>query len=330
MGQVVNTSVPAAAKLELPQVLERYRGELTQLESLLRDDVDVEQHELTALLQWVFGNGGKRLRPGAVFAVARLGNPDPTRVQLLAAAVETLHAATLVHDDLVDRSVVRRGEPTLNTRWSAGAVVLAGDWLFARAAAFAARVQSVRVMTIFSRTLDTMTAGELQQLFGREGVPEREEYEFRIYAKTASLFEASTECAAHLTAEGDTQTNALANYGRELGMAFQIVDDILDFTGDERRLGKPVGSDLRSGTITLPVLRHLEAAPQSRRLLNGNGDGIEQLIDLVRNDEDALSGARREAAARVDAALLALEALPTGEAREGLADIARYAVERDF
>jgi geranylgeranyl pyrophosphate synthase len=253
-------------------------------------------------------------------------------VESLAAAVETLHAATLVHDDFVDQSLVRRGMPTLNARWNAGATVLAGDWLFARAARFAAAASSVRVMEIFARTLGTMTAGELRQLFGRAGVPTREEYEFRIYAKTASLFEAATEAAGVLALGEEADVAALARYGRDLGMAFQIVDDILDFTGDAERLGKPVGSDLRAGTVTLPVLLHLEANPVAARwLTDGAADGaVEELIQAVRADERALAGARREAIGRRDAAVAALDAIPRGGARDELARIAEYAVARDF
>ncbi len=329
----MSTPRSRSPRSRLPKVLEGVRDDLSRLEAHLRHDAEIQHPALRQLLEWVLESGGKRMRPALVFAVSRLGDPAPEPVLALAAAVETLHTATLVHDDLVDSSLVRRGMPTLNTRWSAGATVLAGDWLFARAAGFAAATSNVRVMEIFSRTLGTMTAGELRQLFGRTGVPTREEYEYRIYAKTGSLFEAAAEAAGVLTVGDDAPVHALAHYGRELGMAFQIVDDILDFTGDEARLGKPVGSDLRAGTVTLPVLLHLASNPQAASWLDNRaseGEEIERLVGSVRGNKAALDAAHRAAQTRVDGAIAAIEALPASGARDYLARIARYVVERDY
>jgi geranylgeranyl pyrophosphate synthase len=228
-----------------------------------------------------------------------------------------------VHDDTVDRSAERRGQATLNARWGAEAAVLAGDWLFARAARFATATGSIRVMELFARTLQTLTDGELRQLFGRRGVPDREEYEARIYAKTAALFEAATEMAAVIARLDGSTSRALADYGRHLGLAFQIVDDILDFTGDRDRLGKPVGSDLRSGVITLPAIFHLDHT-------GGTGDGeIEALIAAVAANERAIGSAWDAARAHLGLALEALDALPPSEARDHLKVIATNGVERD-
>ena len=321
-----------ASPVSLPPALEAVRDDLARLEEALRDDAGVEFLVLRQLLDWVFSIGGKRMRPALVFAAARAGEADPRAVLSLAAAVETLHAATLVHDDLVDHSLVRRGMPTLNTRWSGSATVLAGDWLFSRAAAFAAGTGDVRVMEIFARGLGILTDGELRQLFGREGIPTLAEYEHRIYAKTASLFEASTEAAGILALTDPDQVQALATYGRELGLAFQIVDDILDFTGDAARLGKPVGSDLRTGTVTLPALLHLEAYPEAAAWLGPEADGhrqVDRLVAAVQADAAALEGSWQAARQRLERAVAALEGLPAGEARDDLDRLARYAVERD-
>lgn len=316
-------------------------GAMARLESLLTDDAGIEFPVVAELLRAVFGAGGKRLRPAVVFHAAALGTADdrdPTpvgdAVLRLAAAVETLHTATLVHDDLVDGALVRRGLPTLNARWQTGATVLAGDWLFARAARFAADTGSVGVMRIFARTLGTLTDGELRQLLGRADVPDRAEYARRIYAKTASLFEAAAEATAVLLALSEDGVATLARYGRAVGMAFQVVDDLLDFTADETRLGKPVGSDLRSGQVTLPVLLHLERNPGAADGLS-DGDGrpnavvAERLVAAVRADDAALDGARAAARAHVAEALEALGALPAGPGRDGLAAVAEYAVARD-
>jgi len=312
-------------------------AEIARLDAILTDDSGIDFPVVAELLRAVFSAGGKRLRPAVVFHAARLGDgaADPDAVLCLAAAVETLHTATLVHDDLVDGALVRRGLPTLNARWKTGATVLAGDWLFARAARFAAETNNVTVMRIFARTLGTLTDGELRQLLGRAGVPSRDEYERRIYAKTASLFEAAAEAAGVLLGLGDDGVAALARYGRAVGLAFQVVDDILDFTADEARLGKPVGSDLLSGQVTLPVLFHLERHPSAADGL-ADGDGrpdpavAAALVEAVRADVLALDAARAAARAYVDQALAALDALPAHAGRDGLAAVARYAVSRDF
>jgi len=329
----VRAAARGPALAGLPAVLSGMRPELERLESRLRDARGVEQQALRQLLDWVFASGGKRIRPALVFASARLGRADEEAVANLAAGLETLHAATLVHDDLVDSSLTRRGMPTVNTRWSAGATVLAGDWLFARAARFVAETEHVAVIKIFARTLGTLTDGELRQLFGRSGAPTLEQYEYRIYAKTASLFEAAAESAGHLMAMPPSQIEALARFGRELGVAFQLADDLLDFTGDPDLLGKPVGSDLRSGQVTLPALLHLRAHPEAAAWLRGDDEpgaaAVTRLIDAVRADSEALAAARAAALQRRERALDALRELPASPARDELARIADYVVARD-
>lgn len=328
-----NAAPPPAAGLRLPPVLLPVADDLARLEACLRDGEGIEFDLLRQLLDWVFSSGGKRIRPAMVFGAARLGRADPEAVTRLAAAIETLHTATLVHDDLVDGAMIRRGMPTLNTRWSAGATVLAGDWLFARAARFAADTGHIRVMQIFARMLGTLTDGELRQMFGRQGIPTREAYAYRIYAKTASLFEAATEAAGVLMGAGPDDIDALAAFGRQAGMAFQIVDDILDFTSTEARLGKPVGSDLRGGTVTLPALIYLDGHPEAAGWwANGSApdaDRVEGVIEAIRGDADVLAAARDAARAWLAAALDALRTLPAGAARDDLEHIARFAVERD-
>lgn len=309
--------------------------DIARLDAFLTDDTGIDFPVVAELLRAVFASGGKRLRPAVVFHGARLGAADPHAVLCLAAAVETLHTATLVHDDLVDGALVRRGLPTLNARWQTGATVLAGDWLFARAARFAAETGNIAVMRIFARTLGTLTDGELRQLLGRSGVPSHEEYTRRIYAKTASLFESAAESTAVLLDLPDADVATMAHYGRALGMAFQVVDDILDFTADAARLGKPVGSDLLSGQVTLPVLYHLERHPGAADGL-ADADGrpdqarAEALVAAVRADAPALDAARSAARAYVAEARAALDALDDHPARDGLAAVAEYAVARDF
>ena len=336
---VITSGMPRAG---LP--VEAVADELARLEPRLRDPQGVDFPVLVQLLEAIFASGGKRIRPALVFATARLGaggswdagstvdGAEPEVLMNLAAAVETLHAATLIHDDLVDGALLRRGQPTLNTHWSPGATVLAGDWLFARAARFAAATRNVDVVQIFARELGTLTDGELRQLFGRKAVPTMADYEYRIFAKTASLFEAATEGTAAILGADTATIAALADYGRELGMAFQIVDDILDYTSDEAKLGKPVGNDLRSGTVTLPAMNYLATHPDAAPWLAGAGpapDGaVDGLVQAIRGHGPSIEAAWDAAQERVGRSCAALEAVPPSPARDDLARLARYAVER--
>jgi geranylgeranyl pyrophosphate synthase len=304
------------------------QADLDAVERRLTDTAGLELAPLAGLLELMFASGGKRIRPSLAIASTRLGECEADSVTDLGAAVETLHAATLVHDDLVDGATVRRGMPTVSAHWSSSATVLAGDWLFARAARFAAATGSVRVIDIFARTLQTLTDGELRQLLGRSAQPTLEEYESRIYSKTAALFEAACEMGGVLSRQPENTITALAGFGRGVGMAFQIVDDILDFTGTPERMGKPVGSDLQSGTVTLPAIIHLERAGAVWSPGAGR-DERAALAARVAGDYDALEAARAVARTHGESARRHLSAIPDGEARHLLEGLARVAVDRD-
>ena len=254
-------------------------------------DADVFAPLANAFLELI-GQGGKRLRPALALLAAGLQDAHPERnnarpyvdgtpsastredrhpqtLIALAAAVEMLHTATLVHDDVIDGALLRRDAPTLNASWSAGATVLAGDYMFARSAQFAAETGNVRVITIFSDTLRVIVDGEMRQLSDRNDFrQDRQAYYQRIYAKTASLYSAATEAAAVLVGLPPDRVEALKSFGYQFGMAFQIVDDILDFVGTDATLGKPVGSDLRQGTLTLPFLYYLRELPQPQKVVS--------------------------------------------------------------
>jgi geranylgeranyl pyrophosphate synthase len=309
--------------------------DLTAVETKLREAALDNQHPaLTSALDHLLASGGKRVRPATALLAARLFDAVPERAVSLGAALEMLHTATLVHDDLIDGSLLRRGLPTLNAQWTPGATVLTGDFLFARAAELAAETESVRVMGVFARTLMTIVNGEINQMFVGRGQAARDEYLKRIYAKTASLFAAAAEAGAILGGADDRAVAAMRVYGREVGMAFQVVDDVLDFTGDQRRLGKPVGSDMRQGLFTLPVLRYLERNPEDRdvaALLNGHsgdGDRVARVVAAVRAS-GAIDEALDEARAYVDRAQTALALTPVSLYRRALSDLAEYVVSRN-
>lgn len=321
--------------MEILSLLEPIRKELEVVEERLRQSVEVDQSRLEGVLRYVLDSGGKRIRPALVILAFKSHNTDETdRVLPLAAAVELLHTATLVHDDLLDGSLMRRGNPTLNVDLSTGAVILVGDYLFARAADLAAETQSVPVVSIFAQTLMTICGGELKQAFAEgEWRRTKEDYLQSIFSKTASLFAASGESGALLSGAPPATVRALRDYGYNLGMAFQIVDDILDFTGDEEELGKPIGSDLRQGTITLPLLLFLDMHPEVDLLRSifeeqqGREDKIRTLVDMVRSSS-AIELAREEAQRFTAESKQAVDQLSPSQYRQVMLDLADYLLER--
>jgi geranylgeranyl pyrophosphate synthase len=273
------------------------------------------------------------VRPTVVLLVGNiLGGPEEKLITL-GAAVEMLHTATLVHDDLIDGSLLRRGTPTLNARWSPAATVLTGDFLFARAAKLAAETDYLPLMKLFAETLATIVNGELTQLFTSRGLINRKNYYQRIYAKTASLFEMSTRAAAMLSPVDSETVESLRNFGYETGMAFQIVDDILDFTGDQTAVGKPLGSDLLQGLVTLPAIYYAEANsddPDVKLLAEGgwgNQDRMERLVNSIRQS-GAIQKSMREAEDFITRALENLSLLHSGIERSALEELAKYIVDR--
>ena len=306
------------------------------VEKRMRAQADDKNHpDLSAALDHLLSSGGKRIRPTLVFLVGNMLGAPEEKLVTLGAAVEMLHTATLVHDDLIDGSLLRRGTPTLNARWSPASTVLTGDFLFARAAKLAAEADHLPLMKSFAETLAIIVNGELTQLFAARGSTSRENYYQRIYAKTASLFEMSTRAAAMVSPASDEVIEALRVFGYETGMAFQIMDDVLDFTGDQAAVGKPVGSDLLQGLITLPALYYLENHPEDDdvRLLKdggwGNRERMERLVQSIRVS-DAIAYAQGEARQRVERALTVIDKFHPSTERGALGELARYIVDRNF
>jgi len=308
--------------------------EMRQVEELMRAQADEHHPELRAALHHLLGAGGKRIRPTLGLLMGNMLGADPDKLITLAAAVEMLHTATLVHDDLIDGALLRRGNPTLNARWTPAATVLTGDFIFARAAKLAAETDCLPLMRLFAETLAIIVNGELTQLFTSRDIANRENYNQRIYAKTASLFEMSTRAAAMISPVDEATVEAMQNFGYQIGMAFQIVDDILDFNGEQAEVGKPVGSDLLQGLITLPTLHYIEDHPDDldvQALLEGNTDANrDMLLRLVQSirKSDAISRSMNEAEKYVAEAVRAMTDMPAGTERQALEGLARYIVDR--
>jgi geranylgeranyl pyrophosphate synthase len=313
------------------------QSELAGVERLIgsiSEEVDVPL--LGQLLRHILQAKGKRLRPRLAFMAARFGGYPVDRRTLLGGAVELLHTASLIHDDLVDNADTRRGITTLHRIASPKASVLVGDYLFAKSAALATATNSLEVMALFARTLMAICDGELREMSNADTDDRTlEQYYRRVEGKTASLFVAATEGGAILSRIGPEGERALREYGRNLGMAFQIADDILDFVGTEDELGKPVGGDLRQGTLTLPALWALERLPDGailRRVVESGERTEEEVEAAVRYvaGSPGIAFAQEQAEAFAARARQALGPLPDGEAKERLELMADYAVRRRY
>lgn len=306
---------------------------IQQVENRIHSESDGYHPELRVALVQLLSSGGKRIRPTLALLTGKMLGADPGGLITISAAIELLHTATLVHDDLIDGSFLRRGNATLNARWSVGATVLTGDFLFARAAKLAAETNSITAMRLFAEALTVIVNGEITQMFSSRVLASREDYYKRIYSKTASLFEVATTTAASLSPVNDEVVMAMGRFGKKIGMAFQIVDDILDFTGEQATIGKPAGSDLRQGLLTLPAIYYLEAYPDDPDVIsfiNGNpaeDEGIERLVNSIR-ESGAIQQAMEEARQYVDFALSILVEQPMSEGRQALEDLSNYIVHR--
>jgi len=307
---------------------------LAAVEARMRAGIVAELPAVEGAIDQLLSSGGKRIRPTLVLLTGGLLDADDERTITLAAAAELLHTATLVHDDLIDGSILRRGFPTLNAQLEDGATVLIGDYVFARAAHLAAETESLPLIKKFATTLAVIVNGELNQLFGATTGDLRRDYFDRVYAKTGSLFELATESPA-LLAESDRNTvHAMKEFGRQLGVAFQIVDDILDFTGNSDRVGKPVGGDLRQGLMTLPTIYHLEANPEDSSridaLISGtlNTQEAERLIEAIRHS-GAVDEAFQEASNYVESCIALLDDFPSDPPEHrALTELAKYVLNR--
>ena len=303
------------------------------VEERIRAQADENHPDLRAALEHLLSSGGNRVRPTVVLLIGNMLGGAEEKLITVGAAIELLHTATLVHDDLIDGSLLRRGMPTLNARWSPAATVLTGDFLFARAAKLAAEADHLPLMKLFADTLATIVNGELTQLFTSRGLINRGNYYQRIYAKTASLFEMSALAGALVSPVDEETVESMRVFGYETGMAFQIVDDILDFTGDQTAVGKPLGSDLLQGLVTLPAIYYAEANPDDPdvKLLSeggwGNQDRMERLVNAIRKS-DAIRKSMREAEDFIKRALDKLFPLHPGIERRALEDLARYIIDR--
>jgi geranylgeranyl pyrophosphate synthase len=323
--------------LELAEIYRPVAEDLAKVKRQIDSVTGVDYPPLAEMLRHILG-GGKGIRPALTLLAGRFYRYNLDLLLPMATSVELMHTATLVHDDAIDKSSVRRGKPTVNEVWGEERAVLLGDYLFARAGEFAAETGNLRVIKLFSQTLQTISWGEIVQTNDAFRLEQsRKHYLERIAGKTASLFSLATISGAVLSQAPEDSIEILRDYGFKLGIAFQIVDDVLDFVGTEEEMGKPIGSDLAQGTLTLPAMLLLEQYPEDNPVkeLFRNPDMPEEdkrakigrAIELVGRSAivkqcyEVASGYCEEAFRRLDK-------LPAEPSRRALRDLADLVISR--
>ena len=262
----MTTPTMSESRLSLKQILAPVASDIARIDDTLRSSTTLDFPLIQQGVEAIIAAGGKRLRPAILFLAAQFHRYDLERLVPMAAAIELLHTASLVHDDTIDNALTRRGLPTLDSIMDENTTVLVGDFLFARSAVLSTMGGVLRATRIFAESLVTISEGEIEQKFAtRHMTASIEQYYQRIYSKTAVLFAAAGEIGAVISEAPEDEVQRLRHYSRQLGMAFQIVDDILDIHSTTEELGKPVGGDLRQGTVTLPTMLYLETADAESR-----------------------------------------------------------------
>lgn len=318
--------------MNLDTIYQPIKDDLVKVEHSLESVADVDIPLLSQLLEYLLKNGGKRIRPSFTLLSGKFYNYDLSLLVPMSTAVELLHNATLVHDDIVDNAPTRRGKQSISRAWGEASALLLGDYLFAKAGMLVASTGNLRVIKLFAQTLMTISSGELAQInvfFDRKRA--RQHYYDWISAKTACLFAMATESGAALSQSPEPVIEALKDYGHNFGMAFQVIDDVLDFTAHKEELGKPVGSDLLEGAVTLPSILFAESNPDGNLIKtiieNKDMDKVALIVEKIRNSsviDECLSIASDFCAK----ACKALEKVPDDSARQSLIDLATYGIKR--
>ncbi len=325
-------------KVQTSDIFEIMQAELRLVDERVARAARIDFPLVSRLVADLVRARGKRLRPILLLLAARSYDYDRDRLVTAAAGVEMLHTASLVHDDSIDRAAIRRGMPTLNSKLSSGAVILIGDFLFAQSAILAAATESTRVVAIFASALGDICDGQLREMLDGHRLDQAQaDYEKRIYGKTAALFASAAEMGAVIGQAPESDIQALRAFGADLGLAFQIIDDVLDFREHSDVLGKPAGNDLRQGVVTLPTMLFAAQLPgdaPERATIEAIVSGeerdearIQAIVDAIRSS-DAIVRAEDVAAAFADRARARLHILPDPETRAMLRDVVELAVSR--
>ncbi|HIJ57653.1 MAG TPA: polyprenyl synthetase family protein [Deltaproteobacteria bacterium] len=323
---------------ELKQkIYSKIKADLADIELELSENLNPFLDLVSKTASHILFSGGKRLRPILTVLSAKLCGYSDHFAKRISTVFEYLHAATLLHDDLVDGASVRRGSPVAHSIWGNSTAVLVGDFLLARALSIASETRRPKVIKIISQITENMSQGEIHQLMRKGNIDLSEsEYLEIITRKTAVLIQGSCRVGAILAKASEKNEKALSDYGFNLGLAFQMADDLLDYTANPVSLGKEIGADLKEGKLTLPVIRALGVAnpedqSQMKAIIQNEQFSAEEfriLVDML-NQYDGIKYTRKLAGERIDAAKAALSVFQPSEIRNLLNDIADYALERE-
>ena len=311
-------------------------GDMLRVNQVITDNLASEVVLINQLSQHIILSGGKRLRPMLVILAAKACQYQGEEDALLSAVVEFIHTATLLHDDVVDDSDMRRGKQTASTIWGNEAAVLVGDYLYSRAFQMMVRAQSMTIMDLLANTTNTIAQGEVLQLLNvRNPDTSEAKYHEVIYAKTACLFEAASRIGALLGGVSTEQELALQKYGKHLGVAFQLIDDALDYSAKSATLGKNVGDDLAEGKPTLPLIRAMEMGNAEQKALireaieTGKAERFDEINRAI-VETGALQYTIDQAESESDTAKQAIDSLEDSDYKQALIFLADYAVERNY
>jgi len=323
--------------LGLREIVQLVEDDLARVEELFDEQIRSDVGLVSEVGRYIRDGGGKRVRPALLLLASRLCGFRGDRAVVLAGTVEFIHSATLLHDDIIDEATVRRGRRSVNSRWGNDVTVLLGDFLYTKSMAMALSQDNLRILRLLSDVTLRMIEGEILEIEGNGNMQATEaEHIDVIRRKTADLFSACTRIGAMLGDVGEEREGALARYGLNLGICFQMIDDLLDFTAEEETLGKPVANDLREGKVTLPMIFLLQRAGASgagkvRAVLEDRGFGRvsrEEIVRLAR-EHGALEQARELAERYAEEARRELHGFPSSPYREALLSLPGFVLARD-
>jgi octaprenyl-diphosphate synthase len=322
------------APASLAEILAPVAGDMVRVDAVIRERLRSDVALIATIGDYIVGAGGKRLRPAVLLLAARAAGYRGDAHILLAAVIEFIHTATLLHDDVVDESDLRRGRPTANAVFGNATSVLVGDFVYSRSFQMMVDAGSMRVMRILADATNRIAEGEVLQLLNIHDPSVDEERYLRVVErKTAALFEAAARIGAVLAGADEATEESCARYGAGLGTAFQVIDDVLDYDGSAENIGKRLGDDLREGKATLPLIHALRSASADQRtrveaaIRDGSGD-LEGIAAIV-HEHGSIDFARACAQRHADAAREAMARLPATQWRDRLLDLAAFAMRRD-
>ncbi len=331
----VEDSLGDSATIDFDSIKNLTTEEAKAVDKLIMDELSSDVVLINQMGHYIIGSGGKRLRPMLLLLTSKALGETTYNHLVMAAVIEFIHTATLLHDDVVDESELRRGKDSANAVWGNAASVLVGDYLYSSAFEMMVRTNNMRVMEILSKTTTAIAEGEVLQLLNCNNPDTTEQKYLEVIArKTAILFSAATQLAAVLSDAGAVTENALATYGQELGVAFQLIDDALDYKANTEDLGKNLGDDLAEGKPTLPLIYAIQrGTPEQAEIVvnairQGSREAFAEVYEIVKAT-NAIEYTEKCADAAAQKAIDALSCLPESDYKNALIQLARFSVQRD-